>query len=200
MTDESEPPRLQKRNVKVFDSDGAVIAGFWHYGALQWDEFYRYMITFVVTTTAWTIFVKMTLLNSIACPLFHVFVIPPTPIPQPCGRILNPLKFGIVWFPSLQWIRGGYPSKITDTADEVVMGGRTKIDSVQNVITMRSDLHEAWDNYEFGVDPNNSYRITAFNNGNADVNDLYLKLDHIQDPTLRPLDELFTDRFMQAST
>ena len=34
------------------------------------------------------------------------------------------------------------------------MGGRTKIDSVQNVITMRSDLHDAWDNYEFGVDPN----------------------------------------------
>jgi len=34
------------------------------------------------------------------------------------------------------------------------MGGPTKIDSVQNVITLRSDLHDAWDNYEFGVDPN----------------------------------------------
>lgn len=34
------------------------------------------------------------------------------------------------------------------------MGGRTKIDSVQNVITMRSDLHDAWVNYEIGVDPN----------------------------------------------
>jgi len=31
-------------------------AGFWQYGTLQWDEFYRYMIAFVVTTTAWTIF------------------------------------------------------------------------------------------------------------------------------------------------
>jgi len=29
-----------------------------------------------------------------------------------------------------------------------------KIDSVQNVITLRSDLHDAWDNYEFGVDSN----------------------------------------------
>lgn len=27
---------------------------------------------------------------------------------------------------------------------------------------------------------------------------LHLQLDHIQDPTLRPLDELFTDHFMQA--
>lgn len=55
---------------------------------------------------------------------------------------------------SSQWTRKGYSSKITDTADEADMGGRTKIDSVQNVITMRSDLHDAWDNYEFGVDPN----------------------------------------------
>ena len=96
------------------------------------------------------------------------------------------------------------------------MGGTIKIDSVQNVITMRSDLHDAWDNYEFGVDPSvcsilgytlllrthslaqNNYRITAFTNGNVDINGLSLQLDHIQDPTLRPLDELFTDHFMQG--
>lgn len=78
------------------------------------------------------------------------------------------------------------------------MGGPLKIDSVQNVITLRSDLHDAWDNYEFGVDPNKNYRISAFTNGNADINGRYLRLDHIQDPTLRPLDELFTDHFMQG--
>jgi hypothetical protein len=94
------------------------------------------------------------------------------------------------------------------------MGGRIKIDSVQNVITMRSDIHDAWDNYEFGVDSNvccrihiapqdslsaqNNYRITGFTNGNVDINGLSLQLDHIQDPTLRPLDELFTDHFMQG--
>jgi hypothetical protein len=67
------PPRLQRRNVEVFDSDGAVIAGssfpsvtliaaltsrsgFWQYGTLQWDEFYRYINAFTVTTTAWMIF------------------------------------------------------------------------------------------------------------------------------------------------
>ena len=96
------------------------------------------------------------------------------------------------------------------------MGGSIKIDSVQNVITLRSDLRDAWDNYEFGVDPTvsrrsyyilgsskldseqNNYHITAFVNGNADINGLYLQLDHIQNPTLRPLDELFTDHFMQG--
>ncbi|KAF5385113.1 hypothetical protein D9615_000950 [Tricholomella constricta] len=92
----------------------------------------------------------------------------------------------------------GYPSKITDTADASIMGGPMKIDSVQNVITLRSDLHGAWDSYEIGVDPNNNHRITAFINGNADINGRYLQLDHIQDPTLRPLDELFIDHFMQG--
>ena len=31
-------------------------AGFWQYGTLQWDEFYRYIIAFVLTKTGWTIF------------------------------------------------------------------------------------------------------------------------------------------------
>lgn len=30
----------------------------------------------------------------------------------------------------------------------------SKINSVQNMITIRRDLRDAWDNYEFGVDPN----------------------------------------------
>ena len=49
-------------------------------------------------------------------------------------------------------------------ADEACMGGPIKIDSVQNVITLRSDLHDAWDNYEFGVDPNVStlYDLASF--------------------------------------
>jgi hypothetical protein len=44
----------------------------------------------------------------------------------------------------------------------------------------------------------NNYRITAFTNGNADINGLRLQLDHIQDPTHGPLDALFTDRFTQG--
>jgi hypothetical protein len=50
-------------------------------------------------------------------------------------------------------MRKGYPGKTTEPADIFTMGGPMKIDSVQNVITLRSDLHDAWDNYEFGVDP-----------------------------------------------
>ena len=30
--------------------------GLWQYGTLQWDEFYGYLVTFIVTTTNWSIF------------------------------------------------------------------------------------------------------------------------------------------------
>ncbi|KAH9053782.1 hypothetical protein EDB87DRAFT_1580846 [Lactarius vividus] len=149
MADESEPPRLQKRNAEVFDSDvhdtGFVSlepsTGFWQYGTLQWDEFYRYMIAFVVTTTAWTIFQcdttqqRREMVKALITSL----------LTQTYSR----LKVAHI-FPRVhdaEWIRNGYPSKIA------VMGGPIKIDSVQNDINMRSDLHDAWVNYEFGVDP-----------------------------------------------
>ena len=62
--------RLPRRNVEVYDPDSVVIlvnhfvvsffltkrAGFWQYGTLQWDEFYRYLTTFVVTNAAWATF------------------------------------------------------------------------------------------------------------------------------------------------
>ncbi|KAF9237065.1 hypothetical protein BU15DRAFT_63448 [Melanogaster broomeanus] len=95
-----------------------------------------------------------------------------------------------------EWIRKGYPSKITDTAGEALMGGQTKIDSVQNVITMRRDLGNAWDNYEFGVDPRNNYRVTAFTNGNADINGLHLQLDHIEIQRFALSIELLIDHFI----
>lgn len=53
----------------------------------------------------------------------------------------------------IQWNRRGYPSLITDPAPILALGGPSKIDSIQNVILLRSDLHDAWDNYEFAVNP-----------------------------------------------
>ena len=42
------------------------------------------------------------------------------------------------------------------------------------------------------------YHITAYTTSNADLKHLHLLLDHIQCPRLRPLDELFSDHFMQG--
>ena len=115
-----------------------------------------------------------------------------------------------------QWVRKSYPSKITDMADEASMGGRMKIDCAErDYCTMRrftrcmgqlriwgrpermfySRIHIA---PQYSHSAQNNYRITAFTNGNVDINGLNLQLDHIQDPTLRPLDELFTDHFFHA--
>jgi hypothetical protein len=54
---------------------------------------------------------------------------------------------------NVQWTNKGYPSLITDPAPNGEVGGPTKIDSVQNVISLRSDLHDAWDSYKFAVNP-----------------------------------------------
>jgi hypothetical protein len=53
----------------------------------------------------------------------------------------------------IQWVNKGYPSLITDPAPPQEVGGPTKIDSIQNVILLRSDLHDAWDNYQIAVNP-----------------------------------------------
>lgn len=54
---------------------------------------------------------------------------------------------------NFQWNRNGYLNRITDPASLAALGGPSKIDSLQNVILLRSDLHDAWDNYQFSVNP-----------------------------------------------
>ncbi|KAK2459286.1 hypothetical protein APHAL10511_008707 [Amanita phalloides] len=97
-----------------------------------------------------------------------------------------------------EWLKKGFRSLITDSAPETTIGGYSEIDSVQNVIMLQSDLHEMWDDYEFGVNPDDNYRITAFINGLSHVHGLVLQLDHIEDSTIRPLDALFRDHFLQC--
>ena len=53
----------------------------------------------------------------------------------------------------MQWSNKGYPSLITDPAPLGEVGGSTKIDSIQNVIHLRSDLRDAWDSYKIAVNP-----------------------------------------------
>ncbi|KAK2461108.1 hypothetical protein APHAL10511_006887 [Amanita phalloides] len=52
-----------------------------------------------------------------------------------------------------------------------------------------------WDNYEFGVNLGDNYRIVEFINGLSHVHGLVLQLDHIEDPTL---DQLFRGNFLQG--
>ncbi len=52
-----------------------------------------------------------------------------------------------------QWIRKEYPSKITDTEEPCFGLGEHKMDTIQNVITLRTDLSLTWESFDFCVDP-----------------------------------------------
>ncbi|KAF8642878.1 hypothetical protein AX16_009384 [Volvariella volvacea WC 439] len=97
-----------------------------------------------------------------------------------------------------EWNKRGYPYLVNDPAPLKEVGGATKIDSIQNVITLRSDLHRGWDNYEFGVDPDDGYKVVPFIAGYDSIAGNTLNLYHIQDQRLRPLDALLRDHFMQG--
>ncbi|KAI0246009.1 hypothetical protein BJV78DRAFT_1258519 [Lactifluus subvellereus] len=92
-----------------------------------------------------------------------------------------------------EWIR-----RITDPAPLAALGGSTKIHSIQNVIPLRGDLHDAWDNYDFAVNPERGHTVIPFVPDFDDIAGNVLKLDHIADPNLRPLDDLFHDHFLQG--
>lgn len=58
-----------------------------------------------------------------------------------------------------EWVNNGYPSLITDSAPLEVVGGSSKIDSLQNVLLLRSDLHNAWDNHYIAVHPSRGHVV-----------------------------------------
>ncbi|EIW63014.1 uncharacterized protein TRAVEDRAFT_56202 [Trametes versicolor FP-101664 SS1] len=76
--------------------------------------------------------------------------------------------------------------------------GIHKSASLQNMLLLREDLHNAWADYEFGVDPDNGYSITPFVSGHGDLAGLVLQVDDIADPTTRPLDAPLRDHFLQG--
>ncbi|KAF8436607.1 hypothetical protein L210DRAFT_3548627 [Boletus edulis BED1] len=98
----------------------------------------------------------------------------------------------------VDWVNKGYPGRITDPATLPELGGPTKIDSIQNVILLWSDLHDAWDNYKFAVNPDRGHVVIPFVPGYDDIAGKVLKLDHIIDHNLRSLDDLFRDHFLQG--
>jgi hypothetical protein len=119
---------------------------------------------------------------------------------------------------SIQWIDRGYQTRITDPAPLAILCGLTKIDTVQNVNLLRSDLHDAWVNYRLAVNPGvclfsstyprslfyhtnspqRGYVVIPFIPGYNDVVKKILKLDHITDINLRPLDDICRDHFLQG--
>ncbi|EDQ99155.1 uncharacterized protein LACBIDRAFT_296023 [Laccaria bicolor S238N-H82] len=67
------------------------------------------------------------------------------------------------------WLQGSTSTSTTPAAPSLQaqvdqLGGPTdesKIDSIQNVFLLRADLHESWDDYKFGVNPDGSQHRTT---------------------------------------
>ncbi|OBZ79296.1 hypothetical protein A0H81_00777 [Grifola frondosa] len=189
--------QLPRRNVEVYTSENYIVAGVWQYGRVTWDTFYTWMTNLLSVEADWAIFEyapetghvgeKKHPGDTMVQPGNYVLLsldggptkVNPTPskslsfafTPRDGKCLITGLEANTYSrlkaahiFPRAhltEWLRRGYANMITDALDDV-------------------DLHVAWDNYEFGVDPDNNYRITAF------------------DPSVRPLDVLFRDHFMQG--
>jgi hypothetical protein len=75
--------------------------------------------------------------------------------PRAYDKEVGDIELLLFWAANVgvQWSDKGFPSLITDPAPLNEVGGAKKIDSIQNVLLLRSDLHDAWDNYKFAVNP-----------------------------------------------
>ncbi|KAI0372001.1 hypothetical protein BV20DRAFT_941114 [Pilatotrama ljubarskyi] len=86
----------------------------------------------------------------------------------------------------------------TSTSPTAICGA-SRAAYLQNMLLLREDLHGAWADYEFGVDPDDDYRITAFVAGHDSVSGRVLQLHHLSaDPATLPLDQLLRDHFLQG--
>ncbi|KAK6503309.1 hypothetical protein TWF481_008332 [Arthrobotrys musiformis] len=62
-----------------------------------------------------------------------------------------------------EWLAKGWPRRITDVSDEVVIG-KEKLCSIQNSILMESRFASAFTMNKFSINPKRGYKITVFRN------------------------------------
>ncbi|KAF4627753.1 hypothetical protein G7Y89_g10400 [Cudoniella acicularis] len=71
------------------------------------------------------------------------------------------------------------------------------INSIQNGLLLRSDLHQLFDFYDFSINPDDNYKIVCFSRDRKGIAGKYLDQRLLDDPQ-RPADQLFRWHFRQA--
>jgi len=80
----------------------------------------------------------------------------------------------------------------------IIPGSGGSINSVQNGLLLRSDIHQQFDTYGFAINPDDNYKIVSFKgNDRNDIAGKYLDQQLLQDPQ-RPVDQLLRWHFRQA--
>ncbi|EDR14597.1 uncharacterized protein LACBIDRAFT_292051 [Laccaria bicolor S238N-H82] len=75
--------------------------------------------------------------------------------------------------------------------------GPASINSVQNGLLLRSDIHNRFDDYDFAINPDNGYRIVDFTEGGK-LDGHVLWINQNVEPRYRPSDALLRDHFSQC--
>ncbi|MCJ1363215.1 hypothetical protein MMC16_002322 [Acarospora aff. strigata] len=113
---------------------------------------------------------------------------------NPAGGFWQPVQAAHI-FPLAyehDWLQHGHERWITKPASK---GG--SINSVQNGILLRADLHQFFDTYLFSINPNDNYKIVFFIEDQYNIAGNSLRQEFINNPD-RPVDELLLWHFRQA--
>ncbi|KAI0823371.1 hypothetical protein BC628DRAFT_1411660 [Trametes gibbosa] len=89
-------------------------------------------------------------------------------------------------------------SSITEKRPGLPNRTSMKAASLRNMLFLREDLHDAWADYEFGIDPDDDYHIVAFISGHAAIAGQYVEMCTMSDPGTRPFDQLLRDHLIQG--
>ncbi|KAE8447801.1 hypothetical protein EG329_010195 [Mollisiaceae sp. DMI_Dod_QoI] len=71
------------------------------------------------------------------------------------------------------------------------------INSIQNGLLLRSDIHQGFDTYKFSINPDDNYKIICFSRDRYGIAGKYLDRRLLDDPQ-RPVDQLLRWHFRQA--
>ncbi|KAG9037473.1 hypothetical protein FRB95_005412 [Tulasnella sp. JGI-2019a] len=97
----------------------------------------------------------------------------------------------------LKWSALELSRCITDDANESDQGPDS-INSIQNGLLMRADVHAFFDDYQFGIDPDDNYKITEFAFRGGELNGRQLFTAPHVGVKYRPSPELLREQFRQC--
>lgn len=99
------------------------------------------------------------------------------------------------------WVANRWPTSCTDRGPDDNCSheytGYHQICCLNNMIPLRSDVHNLWDAYEIGVDVLDNNRVISFSVGREDLAACHLQVDLV-DSQYRPIPHLLTDHLAQG--
>ncbi|KAI5477271.1 hypothetical protein MNV49_006567 [Pseudohyphozyma bogoriensis] len=199
----------KQRNGFVYNDRGTLLAGFLQLGTLSAVQYYRCLrMNLQTSDQEWRLYScteaggvgRVVEEDETLLPEGNYMILgadgapldPEVQVTEEKGRFRVPT----VYSTPTEWTTLGYDLLVTDEHPSV---GPHRLDSIQNTILLRADLHYQFASYGWGVDPRSGYKITSFTTDANEIDGKELWLRHIPiDSPDRPLDVLFEDHYRQC--